>query len=198
MLADWEVEIGGGAPVIEALWPGFINLRRSPERIGEIHEAAAFPPLAALLLALNGPASPLWTAKCDLWQPEPDRFPEPDSDPAPGFTLACYVDLLPLDTRVFAHWQLAERFCREWVALLDPVSVPQAQVELIVRQAIAADAEGFAITAYLAATGPDQPAAAANLTAALVAFACAIPANLPPKSRYQSYNGKVRASSSIG
>jgi len=181
MQADWEVEIGGGAPVIDALWPGFINLRRNPERITEIQEAAAFPPLAALLLALNSPQSPLWTAKCDLWQPEPGSLPEPDSDPDPAFALACYVDLLPAQTQVFAQWQSAEHLCREWVALLASVAAPHAQVELIVRQAIAAELDGFAITAYLAASGPDESAAADHLAVAMSAFVRALPAALPPE-----------------
>jgi hypothetical protein len=25
--ADWEFEVGGDAPVIDALWPGFVDLR---------------------------------------------------------------------------------------------------------------------------------------------------------------------------
>ena len=32
MEADWEVEIGGGAPVIDALWPGFVDLRAARAR----------------------------------------------------------------------------------------------------------------------------------------------------------------------
>ncbi len=47
MEADWEVEIGGedgdSAPIIDALWPGFIDLRRFPDRVAEITEAAGFP-----------------------------------------------------------------------------------------------------------------------------------------------------------
>ena len=46
MEADWEVEIGGDAPVIEAQWPGLVDLRANPERICEIAEASAFPPLS--------------------------------------------------------------------------------------------------------------------------------------------------------
>jgi hypothetical protein len=42
MEADWEVEIGGGAAVIEAEWPGWIDLRKQPERASEIAEAAGF------------------------------------------------------------------------------------------------------------------------------------------------------------
>ena len=49
MEADWEVEVGGGAPVIDALWAGFVDLRRQPERIEEIAEAGKFPALAPLL-----------------------------------------------------------------------------------------------------------------------------------------------------
>ena len=30
MEADWEVEIGGGAPVIDACWDGYVDLRFNP------------------------------------------------------------------------------------------------------------------------------------------------------------------------
>jgi hypothetical protein len=162
MEADWEVEVGGGAPVIEALWPGFVDLRRNPERIGEIQEAAAFPALAGLLRSLNGAGSPVWTAKCDLWEPEANE-------------LACYVDLLPVAGVVFAQWEQAEAFCRELAARLAPVPLPECRVDLVVRQAIAGDTEGFGVTATLSATGEDQAGAAEVLTAVLVAFAGAVP-----------------------
>jgi hypothetical protein len=168
MEADWEVEVGGGAPVIDALWPGFVDLRLHPERIVEIQEAAASPALAELLLALNGAGSPLWTAKCDLWEPEPNE-------------LACYVDLLPVANTVFARWEQAEVFCREIVARLAPVSLPECRADFMVRQAIAGEAEGFGVTATLSATGRDRSGAAATLAAALVAFAGAIPRIATPE-----------------
>ena len=62
MEADWEAEIGGGAPVIEAEGPGWIDLRKQPERVSEIAEAAGFAALGKLLTALNGPESPGWTS----------------------------------------------------------------------------------------------------------------------------------------
>ena len=86
MEADWEVEIGGGAAVIEAEWPGFVDLRADAGRVVEIAEAAAFPPLAGLLLALNAAESPVWTSKCDLWEPEPGAR-------------AIYIDMLPREGR---------------------------------------------------------------------------------------------------
>jgi hypothetical protein len=162
MEADWEVEIGGGAPVIEAFWPGFVGLRGHPERVGEIAEAAAFPPLGVLLKALNGPSSGLWTAKCDYWENE-------------GWEAGCYVDVLPVEGRVFACLERTEAFCREWVARLDAARLPGCRAELIVRVAIAAEVEGYGVTAYLGAEGRDRSAARRALGAAMAALAAAIP-----------------------
>ena len=178
MDADWEVEVGGGAPVIEAFWPGFVDLRRSPERLGEIAEAAAFPALADLLRALNGSASPLWTAKCDVWEPAGT----PDAAAGQTAGLACYVDLLPVEGQVFAQWTQAEGFCRAWIARLAPLPLPDCGLELIVRQALAGAVEGFGVTAYLSGTGRDRSAAAEALSAALVAFAGAVPPLAVPAS----------------
>jgi hypothetical protein len=182
MEADWEVEVGGGAPVIEALWAGFVDLRHSPERIAEIAEVAAFPALAGMLLALNAPGSPVWTAKCDLWEPEAVASAGPNS-PASA-ALACYVDVLPLEGRVFAQWQQAEAFCREWVARLALIALPECRVDLVIRQAIAGPAEGFGITAYLSAEGRgrDRSAVSAALEAAMIACAGALPSAAPTEA----------------
>jgi hypothetical protein len=167
MEADWEVEIGGGAPVIEAEWPGFVDLRTHPERIAEIAEAVVFPPLAALLLVLNAPGSPVWTSKCDVWEPEP----EPESEPGSA-AQASYIDLLLREGKVFSHWQDAEAFCREYVARLAQIALPpnsaECTLDLVIRQAVAGQAEGFGITAYLSAD------AATALASAMAAFADAL------------------------
>jgi hypothetical protein len=184
MEADWEFEVGGGAPVIEALWPGFVDLRGSPERVTEIAEAGVFPPLAALLVALNAPRSPLRTAKCDLWEPQADP-------PAGGETragLACYVDLLPVQGSVFASPRQAEAFCRAWVARLDAVELPGCRADLVIRQAFAGEAEGFGVTAYLSAEGTERSEANDSLAAAMASFCRAIPAipaPEPPDSKLQ-------------
>jgi len=188
MEADWEVEVGGGAPVIEAQWPGFIDLRRHPERIAEIQEGTALPALGTLLLALNGAGSPLWTSKCDLWEPQTDDLagdlsdsPEAEAAQAalPSY-LACYIDLLPLAGSVFSQWQQAEAFCRHWITrLIDPLvdnRLPGCRLDMVVRQSLAGEVEGFAVTAYLSAAGRDRAAAAQALAGALAAFAASIPA----------------------
>jgi hypothetical protein len=183
MDADWEVEIGGSAPAIDALWPGFVDLRRFPARIAELAEAASFPPLAALLQRLNSASSPLWTSKCDVWEPEPAALAHPGevSSSAPA-ALACYVDLLPVEGRVFARWQQAEALCRQWVARLSDDRLPECGVDLVVRLAIALPAEGFGVTAYLSASGADRPAAASALAALMTAFADAVLSAAPPAS----------------
>ncbi len=169
MEADWEYEIGGGAPVIEADWPGLIDLRTHPERMSEIGEARDFAPLATLLAALNGPASPLWTSKCDLWEP------------APG-TLAGYIDILPRKETVFAERNDAETACRRYVGGLASAALPEsgrdqgreASVALVIRQAVFGRLEGFGITAYLSAVRPRRTDAASALGAAMAAFADAL------------------------
>ncbi len=166
MEADWEVEIGGGAPVIEAEWPGFVDLRSHPERIAEIAEAAAFPPLAALLLALNAPESLVWTSKCDMWEPEPA-------------VQAAYIDLLSLEGKVFIRWQQAEAFCREYVARLAQIALPvlgaECSLDLVIRQAVAGQAEGFGITAYLSAKATHPTDASAALASIMATFVDALP-----------------------
>lgn len=182
MDADWEVEIGRGAPIIDAHWPGYVDLREHPERIGEIAEANGLPPLADLLLKLNSAGSPLWTSKCDVWIPE-----------AGG--LACYVDLLPRDLSVFDDWQCVEAFCRKWVSRLYPNRAPQtsgplgrnaiqfaahdhepdAAVTLVVRRAVARRWEGFGITAYFNAGNSEKSKTETAIATAMVAFSKALP-----------------------
>jgi hypothetical protein len=180
MDADWEVEVGGEAPVIEALWPGFVDLRAHPERVGDVAEAAACAPLAQLLLALNGDGSNVWTAKCDLWTPAKPGLTmgqlvalmkNVDGEEA---ALACYVDVLPREGMVFARWEQAEAVCREWVGRLGSVDLDASAAELIVRQAIAGEAEGFGVTAYLSAGGDGWEACSESFAATLRAFARAM------------------------
>jgi hypothetical protein len=90
MEADWEVEIGPGAPEIFPDWPGFVDLRLDPHSASSLPESAQLPGLAEVLIQLNEPRSPVWTAKCDVWpveigfpggaNPEPNQDPEANQD----------------------------------------------------------------------------------------------------------------------
>lgn len=181
MEADWEVEIGGDAPVIDAQWTGLVDLRATPERVGEIAEARALPPLADLLLALNSDRSLVRTSKCDVWEPEPGAY-------------ACYVDLLPVRGGIFAEWERAEAFCRVLVkriapraassATMHPGSHPMltagnesevgATILLVVRRAVTGQSEGFGVTAYFSAEAESLPTAVEAIANAMVAFSNAL------------------------
>lgn len=178
MEIDWEVEVGGGAPAIDALWTGFVDLRRNPKRIAEIEEAVAFAPLGRLLLTLNSAGARFWTAKCDFWRPDAGEAgmarEEGNGESHGEIAAACYVDILPVEGLVFGAWKQAEEYCRRWVRELQAVAMEHCRVDLVVRQAIAGAAEGFGITAYTGAWGNDEPEAEERLAAALVAFADAI------------------------
>ena len=107
MEADWEIEVGGKAPVIEARWPGFVDLRLHPERASQFPEAAELPALAVALAMLNALASPVWTSKCDVWPVVDSAEFDPDElDAPPGcgaHAMGCYVDLLPRRPRPRAN-----------------------------------------------------------------------------------------------
>lgn len=187
MDVDWEVEVGGDAPVIDADWSGFVDLRVDPERVTEIAEAAAFPPLARFLLLLNGPQSDVWTSKCDVWEPEPGA-------------LACYFDLLPREGKVFRFLPQAELFCRQQVCALDawkPLTDgvvgdseqtkepgPDVSLTLVIREAIASGVEGYGVTAYLCTRQAPSSGARRILSLAMAAVAGTLsPDGVPAKTR---------------
>lgn len=179
MEADWEFEIGGDAPVIDAAWDGYVDLRSHPNRVREIAETQQLPRLADTLVRLNAPGSPLATSKCDVWQPDVFDAYELDARPEEAKqALACYVDLLP---RSGQEWAVPERVadcCRAWTARLQAVSLSSCRADFIVRRAwITSTRESFGVTAYLTACGDTAASAHAALTAALIALADAI---VPP------------------
>lgn len=179
MEADWEIEIGGSAPVIDAAWPGFIDLRADSRRVREIGEAAFFPALADALLKLNGPGSPVWTSKCDLWEP-PDFDPdEMEADRAQAKrALACYVDLLSRSDGQWTSPEVAADGCKNWCRALHSIALPNCRADCIVRRAcITADCESLGVTAYLTACGADLPATQRALTAALAVLADTVAPN---------------------
>ncbi len=181
MEADWEIEVGGESPVIEAQGPGFVDLRLHPERASQLPEAAGLPALADALEVLNAATSPIWTSKCDVWSIlDPAGFEPDELDAPPGFAahaIAAYLDVLP---RNQSKWDLpatAVADCKHLCSLLRAVPLCCCRVDLVVRQAALdpapADAASlsFGITAYFTACGPSCAEATRTLQAALVEFA---------------------------
>jgi len=193
MEADWEVEIGAGAPIVEAFWPGFVDLRSAPERIGEIEEARQFPKLEEALLQLNGAASKVrlstvgdkenelvWTSKCDTWvlnsladsnhanQMDSDEMDATPEESVVG--IACYIDLFSRAENGFSQLEQAEVWVRANVRRLRQIPVRCSRVDLIVREAVIGERDGFAVTAYVTACGADESAARAAFGNALAAL----------------------------
>jgi hypothetical protein len=176
MEAEWEFEVGGDAPLIESCWPGFVDLRRTPERAHDLPEAALLPGLAETLKRLNSEPSPVSTSKCDFWPTlEPEDFNSDELDAPPGCSLhamCCYIDLLAKEERAWSRPSLAERVCKRLCTLLGAVPLRCCRVDLIVRRAlIVPDLIDFGVTAYISACGPSTGQAKERLESALAAFA---------------------------
>ena len=194
MQADWEFEVGGDAPVIDAHWQGFVDLRVSPERVSDLPEAVQLPGLAAALLRLNSEGSPVWTSKCDSWLVlEREEFDADELDAPSGCSMhaaACYIDILPRADHAWSLPQPAEAACKLLCGLLGPVPLRYCRVDLIVRRALIAlnrmnlgrmdldpmdlDPMDLGMTAYITACGPTPAQAVQTLEKALIAFADAL------------------------
>ena len=181
MQADWEVEIGGDAPDIEGVWPGFVDLRIVPEQIFKVSEVLALPALGKILVRLNARTSPVWTSKCDVWAVEClaevhlDAFDlDADGDEI-AYVQACYIDLLPHTDRPWQLLERAELAAKILCSRLQSVPLRCCRADLVVRRAwVAPGTCDFGITAYLTACGRDELSARATLAAALHAFADAV------------------------
>jgi hypothetical protein len=184
MEADWEFELGpdaagGAAPVIDALWPGLVNLRRSPELAWQLPEAAAFPALAEALIRLNGAGSLVWSCKCDYWpRLDAGEFDPDELDAPPGcaeYAMGCYIDLLPVSGEQWLTPEGFEKVCKRWCGLLRAVPLRCCRVDLVVRRAVLnAEQLDLGITAYLTACGASSAEAARTLQEALASFADAL------------------------
>jgi hypothetical protein len=190
MEADWEVEIGPDAPILEANWPGFVDLRFDLEfdpdpatrllRARSLVETADLPGLAESLVKLNSRHSPVWTSKCDVWAPEAGEYRADEMDAAPEdaqSAWACYIDLLPGSGRPWTTPQMATQACQAICARLRAIALANCRADLIVRQAVTAPERiELGITAYLSACGKSSAAAKQVLTRALQALAHALAA----------------------
>lgn len=176
MEADWEVEIGGDAPVIEGCWEGLKDLHCNPERAMTLPESRDLAGLAQALIQLNSAASPVWTSKCDVWRPEAFAPDEMEASAEEGkCAIACYVDLLPRTNQQWPCPEEAVAACRSLCARLREIPLGCCRADLVVRAAwIAPDRKTTGITAYLTACGVTLEGATGVLASALREFAAAV------------------------
>ncbi len=191
MECDWEVEIGEGAPVMDATWAGYVDLRDAPECAGELAEVVAFPALGPVLQQLNSSASPVATSKCDFWPSlAPEEVDADEMDAAAecsNFAAGCYIDLLPHAHPPLSLEQAIETLCKPWCARLRGTPLRECRADFVVRRAVVRQVAAPApepartgsivgITAYVTACGAASADALGTLGSALGALADAIQA----------------------
>lgn len=154
----------------------FIDLREDAYAAEEIPEADLHPPLLHALRALNASRSPLFTAKCDAWiidAPEVLADLRLNLDLTPDDTrtgFASYIDLLWRDRTIFASFHQYEHLAHRLARRAAPLDHPFALLDCVIRPAfldLTGPQEGFALTLYVKAVGPDQHASLENWGAAL-------------------------------
>ena len=171
MLAEWSAECAADDPVLVVPWqdPGsgaaFVDLRLHPYDFDQLPEAEQYPPLMQALRALNAPRSPVFTAKCDAWTIAGDELEALElnldlaRDPAEErAAFGSYVDLLWRERTVFTSFHQQQQQLHKLTRLAAPLDQPYAALECVVRPAfvdLAGPQEGFAVSLYVRALGPD-------------------------------------------
>jgi len=173
MEADWEFEIGEDAPVIDADWPGFVDLRQHSERASDFAESQQLPGLGDVLVQLNASDSRVWTCKTDVFDPgnlDPDELDAATEKSA--HTITCYIDLLPRSNCQWTTPSQTEGDCRLICARLLTQSIHSCRVDLVIRRAcITPHSNDLGVTAYLTACGRTDVEAKSQLTECLMVFA---------------------------
>jgi hypothetical protein len=192
MVSDWSVECSAEDPVLVVPWssngdltePHFVDLRENPYDLDQISEAEQYPPLMQALRALNVPRSPVFTAKCDAWVLDPDELSEltaeldvhelgADHGEHPEMTgFASYIDLVWRDRTIFASFHQSEQLLHRLTRLAAPLDHPNAMLDCVLRPALVdftGPREGYSITLYIKALGPDLEAAKETWSSALQA-----------------------------
>lgn len=147
----------------------FVDLRENPYDMDQIPEAEQNPPLMQALRALNAGRSPVFTAKCDVWTPDAEELEElrlqldislDSMEAASGFV--SYIDLVWRDRTIFASFHQSEQLLHRLERLASPIDEPLAMLDCVLRPALidlAGPQEGFAVSVYVKALGPNAAAA---------------------------------------
>jgi hypothetical protein len=178
MLSEWTAECAHDAPTLIVPWsdpkhpgqPGaqFVDLRANPYDIADIPEAEHNPTLARALRSLNATRSPFLTAKCDAWPLDAtpgvtkplDADATEDEDALHGF--ASYIDLLWRERSVFASAHQQQDRLDRIVRRAQRLQHPEAALECVLRPALLdlnGPLEGFSVTLYVTALGPESETA---------------------------------------
>ncbi|MFP5233487.1 MAG: hypothetical protein ACLGQX_12790 [Acidobacteriota bacterium] len=173
LVVPWPAEGFPNSPTAGA-GVRFIDLRANPYAIAEIPETEQSPCLARALRSLNATRSPFFTAKCDVWRLafnadagsgaehreklEAMRLELmlPEEEARYGF--AGYIDLLWRERSVFASAHQQQDRLDRIVRRARRLAHDEAALECVLRPALldlSGPLEGFAVTVYVTALGPE-------------------------------------------
>ena len=190
MQVEFSVELGADDPVLEMPWSHggrclqFYDLRRHPELVLQIPEAAANPPLEKFLLEVNS-RSIFYTAKCDVWISRLKWKDANEEEKYGKWRCGSYVDLVLANPkegfsdlrRAFTeHAELVEKIMDEvadWTLF-------SAAVQFALRwcrfHRESGDELGFFVTVYIFGLGQTKAGARRVWVEALKAVGCALTA----------------------
>ncbi len=194
MDADFSVELGPPREeaTLELPWdsgvaqgPRYLDLKRQPDLLPSLEEAARYSELAEVLRVLNSRNSAFQTAKCDVWSSTELSEAEQIYDASLKF--ASYVDIVYDEQQVDARYSFFrhEDLARAIADLLKKAPDMAATVELIVRRCYyhqpaaeggksAEPRSGFYITVYVFGYGDDEDSSRQSWGIALQLVANAI------------------------
>jgi len=137
MHADFSVELGRDDAALELPWSStdpavrFYDLKKHPELLQQVPEAAAYPELGAFLARTNAAGFPLATAKCDAWR---SREVAPEEEIYGDRKFVSYVDLVFEDEAARCSFDKYEAFAKNLCRLLSQTPEIPAAVEVVIRR----------------------------------------------------------------
>lgn len=170
MDADFSIELGREDAVLDFPWSdpagkvAYVDLKRRPELMAEVEEAATFPELGEFLRAVNSARSMVETAKCDAWTTADLSAEEEIYDASRKFV--CYVDMVLSQIDARGSLSAHEGLARDLVQLLQRTPETPSVAEVCVRRCYfwegAGVREGFYFTLYVSGYGNDVASARQN------------------------------------
>ena len=173
MQAEFTIELGHNDHALEIPWSSpdgtqrYLNIKRQPELLLNVLEAADNRELAEFLVALNAPHSTVETAKCDTWlsneiHPEEEIF-------GAAWKFGAFVDLVFTERPQRAAFALHEEFVQGISALLQRAPDFAASADFVVRRCYShveddpdRSADGYCITVYVSGFGDEAGDARKN------------------------------------
>jgi hypothetical protein len=155
---DFAVELGRDDPTLEIPWEDvqgacrYLDLKRYPELLDKLPEAAACPELRDFLVSVNSSACVVETVKCDVWSTT-EINPEEDIFEA-SWKFGSYVDFLFADSSFRESFDAHEKLARELTNLLKKAPEIPASAEFLIRRCYSRSqsvtvSDAFYITCYV-------------------------------------------------